>query len=119
MRTIGEVNQIEALRRRRVANLVKPDLSSSFGMAPIAGSLACLLEVKASVCVPVEHDPLSDSNDALLRLIQSRELCFNGIIGKSHSEKFKSDRDNKFRIRCNQIGEERGRERGRERIRAK
>jgi hypothetical protein len=44
------------------------------------------IEVKESVGVPVEHDPLRDSNDALLRLIQSRELGFHSIVGESHSE---------------------------------
>jgi hypothetical protein len=32
----------------------------------------------------MKHDPLSDSNNAFLGLVESRELCLNGIIRVCH-----------------------------------
>lgn len=37
-----------------------------------------------SLSVPVEHDPLSDSDNGLLRLVQSRQLRLNGISTVRH-----------------------------------
>lgn len=33
---------------------------------------------------PVEDDPLSDTDDAVLGFVQGRELCSDGIIGVGH-----------------------------------
>jgi len=33
----------------------------------------------------MKHDPLRDGNNALLCLIESRELCLNGIVRVSHN----------------------------------
>lgn len=34
----------------------------------------------------MEHDPLGDSNDALLRLIEGGELCLDGVVGVCHND---------------------------------
>lgn len=34
--------------------------------------------------VPMEHDPLGDSDDALLRFIEGRQLCLDGVVGVCH-----------------------------------
>lgn len=34
--------------------------------------------------LPVEHNPLRDGHNTLLRLIESGELCFHGIICIRH-----------------------------------
>lgn len=41
---------------------------------------------KESVHVPVKHNPLGNSDNALLGLIQRRELRLDGVIGISHGE---------------------------------
>ena len=37
-----------------------------------------------SLSVPMEHDPLSDSDNGLLSLVQSWQLCLNGISAIRH-----------------------------------
>lgn len=74
MCTIGQVDQVESLGRRRVANLLEPYLSGAFSMASIVTGkknqqVSLGLE---QVSVPVEHNPLRNSNDAFLRVVQSR-----------------------------------------------
>lgn len=32
----------------------------------------------------MEHDPLRDSDNALLRLVEGRELCLHSVIGVCH-----------------------------------
>lgn len=34
--------------------------------------------------LPVEHDPLRDGDNAFLRLIESRKLCLDSIVGVRH-----------------------------------
>lgn len=34
--------------------------------------------------LPMKHDPLGDGDNALLRLIESRQFCLDSIIGISH-----------------------------------
>ena len=35
----------------------------------------------------MEHHPLGNCDDGFLRLVKSRELCLDGVVGVSHYEK--------------------------------
>jgi hypothetical protein len=41
-------------------------------------------DVISEALVPMEHDPLRDCHNTVLRLIQRRQLCLEGFIGERH-----------------------------------
>lgn len=90
-RTVGQVNQVESFGGRRVANLLEPDLRSAFGMTPILNDDCQLgptqLKRAGTCCVPMKHDPLRDGDNALLGLVQSRELGFDGVVRVRHGRR--------------------------------
>lgn len=93
-RTIGKVDQVESFGGRRVTNPLQPDLRSPFGVSPV--DFWVLADVSAArrvtdVCAPMEHDPLGDSDNALLGLVQSRKLGLDGIICVCHSDERSSE----------------------------
>lgn len=51
----------------------------------------------ADVCAPMEHDPLGDSDNALLGLVQSRKFGLDGIICVCHSDERSSETRSKGR----------------------
>lgn len=81
--TIRKIDQVKALVAVGILEALKPKLCSTIGMSPV-----CLVRIsKRYGCyqnLPVEHDPLSNGDDALLGLIESGELCQNRIIVVSH-----------------------------------
>lgn len=57
---------------------------------PSVQRVACRIEVLEAtviqvVLLPVEHDPLRDGDDTLLRLIEGREFCLDSIVCVRHS----------------------------------
>lgn len=87
--TVRQIDQIESFGRGGVAELLQPELRGSFSMPPIdQGELAFRIygyRSSKGYRLPVEHDPLRDSDNALLRLIQSRELRLDSIIRIRHN----------------------------------
>lgn len=81
IRTIGKVYQIEAFGGRRLSELLQPKLSCSFRMASVMEHIVSTDHRHHGAVLPVEHDPLRDSDDTLLGLVQSREFGLHCIIG--------------------------------------
>lgn len=85
--TIRQIDQVESFGRGGVAELLQPELRGSFSMPPIVRRVSIQniwLWILEGYRLPVEHDPLRDSDNALLRLIQSRELRLDSIIRIRH-----------------------------------
>lgn len=84
---IGKVEQVETLRSARVFDALEPgtcDLSSVPSLQNAKISSLFHDGKMTSIHVPVEHDPISDAHDTVLRLVQRRELRFDSVVGESH-----------------------------------
>lgn len=87
-RTVGQVDQVEPFGGRGVANPLQPDLRCFISVSPVRNKQSQSVSPCADArgCVPMKHDPLSDGDNALLGLIQRRELGFDSVVGESHRD---------------------------------
>jgi hypothetical protein len=91
--TIGKIDEIEAFWRGRVLQPLGPQLRGRVGVFPAQGRRVSRTEAHIrkgghfeveSLGIPMEHDPLRNSDNGFLRLIQGRQLRLNGVVGIRH-----------------------------------
>lgn len=97
--TVGKIKQVQSLVAVGVLEPLQPELDCPVGIAPEwrSGQQGQIPEAAASqatdktsnafeeqICSPVEHDPLGNSDYAVLGFGQSRQLVENGIVVVRH-----------------------------------
>lgn len=82
---IGEIDQVQAFRGAAFLQSVEPEGGSAVGVTPgMRLEWRILDRNKIDTSIPVEHDPLGDGDNAILRLAEGSQLGLDGIVAVCH-----------------------------------
>lgn len=82
---IGEIDQVQAFGGAAFLQSVEPEGSSAVGVTPgMRLEWEILDHNTTGTGIPVEHDPLRDGDNAILRLAEGSKLGLDGVVAVCH-----------------------------------
>jgi len=77
---VGEVNKVQSFGSAGFLESVQPECSGAISVTSISTLVWVSVAYIYTIGIPVKHDPLGNSDNAVLRLAERGQLRLDGVV---------------------------------------
>ena len=81
---VGKVNKVQPFGGACFLKSVQPECRSAISVTSMTILVWVSVAYMHTAGIPMKHDPLSDGDNAVLRLAERRQLRLDGVVGVGH-----------------------------------